>query len=283
MQCLSCCAPGFEVPPLLQIAGTHWRADIIPSWFLVYRFIIFVLMLWITSITMYRNQDELQWWFIELTTWNQILCQITVIVRLVSTAMIRSRYEMAPDHLFDDLQSLTSSQRRLYHFQSILSRTALPMATLVTVNYWLFVYDPSSEYEFLKNLNRIQLHGINAFLMLMDYLLSAEIMGFRSIIWPILFGTLYTIWSVIFEFTIKVNGAGDSYIYSTMDWSEEWETPLILYGLSVVVVSVITLLASCLKNCILVQQKDVFQRDKQRNSTHSEMTIWSTSTARSEY
>jgi len=251
------------------MAGCHWTADLIPPSFVAFRTVVVLLMLWMTALSIQRKASEFEWYFVYLTNWSQWLGLVTVTTRLTSTIMVQ--YNLTPNFLHHRLQSLSPSLRRLYTTQSILSRAAVPTMTAVALNYWLFVYGPSSTHELWKDINRIQLHGVNCLLMWTDHVLSAERYFYSSTIWSVAFCTLYVVWNIIFEFTIKENENGEPYIYSATDWSEDWKTPLILYFVSMMVVTGLSCLATFLKNLILVKQRRVF-KEAMKKQTESEMT-----------
>jgi len=204
-RCPSFCSPSFEVPPLIQMAGTHCGSDSAPSSLLMFRCTALVVMLWITALSIYQKHNEMEYYLIWLTNWTQLLCLVTATVRVVSSAKIRWCHSATDDDdPFGDLESRSRSLRTLYTVQSILTPTALPVATVVALMYWTAGIDTFSSHDrTLKNINKFQVHGINALLMWMDYLISAELIRFRSVLKPFMFWTIYSAWNIAFEFTIK--------------------------------------------------------------------------------
>ena len=85
----------------------------------------------------------------------------------------------------------------------------------------------------------------------MDFLLSAERMYYKAAFWSVLVGTIYTVWTVIFEIFINMNEEGDPYIYSSYNWSESW-TPILFYFASAVILTVFTAIATFIKNIFLI-------------------------------
>ena len=255
---MDCCQirhgiPEGIIPVSIQIAGTHFRFDHIPKWFLFWRFLLFLTMTWITAFSLWTyDEGEMQYYPIYLTFWTQTLCLITCLIRFISTLCINMKCccnQLAID--------------RMYKIQSILSRTCLPMITLVMINYWVFVSDgwPWSKGH---TLSTYQVHGINALLMWCDYLLSAERMYYRSAIWSIVFGSIYEGWTLIFEFVRidayyesalnhnqNTNNGGYPYVYEVTDWSDNWKLALTVYFISISGLLVVTALAACSKNMIL--------------------------------
>lgn len=101
-------------------------------------------------------------------------------------------------------------------------------------------------------INKIQMHGVSCAIIWIDFLISAERMYYKSFIWGILLGTLYTIWSLFFEFFINENENGDPWLYETYNWSEGWQEPLMMYFISLGAIIVVTVIAAFIKNLILM-------------------------------
>lgn len=230
-----CCLPDFNIPPLLQISGTHFQANVIPSWFLAFRSIVLLAMLWITAFDIYICWDVIEWYLIWLSQWTQLICLFTVSVRFISSTMIRFGGDLSKNikwRLHDPFPSLPRSLQNLYRVQSILTQTSLPMVSLVTLLYWMFIYDPSfCANNIWCTLDQVQIHGGNCLVMWLDHLLSAEGAQFKclAMILPISVGTLYTIWTLIFQYTLVEGPFGHRYIYSIMDWSDGVKLPLLLW------------------------------------------------------
>jgi len=266
-RCPPCCYSTIQVPPLIEMAGTYFDAKQIPKWFVALRSTIMVLMLYILAMALYVKADkgEIEWFLIWLTNWTLIVLVITVIVRFSSTIYVLTK--IPTDRLSDPLEELTPALRLLHHNQHVLMATGLSATSVVALNYWAFTYDPSDKGTTIQQLHRVQVHGINALLMWVDYLLSAERMRWKSIMYPCLFGILYAIWSIIFDFTIEVNEDGDHYIYSFLDWSEGVTEPLIFTLATVVLLSLFTALGVFTKNMILIKTKEKWAEKCDDNDT----------------
>ena len=100
-------------------------------------------------------------------------------------------------------------------------------------------------------INSLQIHAGNTLILWLDFLLSAERLYYKGCFWPILFGTIYTIWTVVFELAIGFNEERDPYLYSDYDWSDSM-TPIAYYLASAVTLTIFTILATFIKNIILI-------------------------------
>lgn len=249
-QCCECQSP-FYIPPLIQLGGTWSRRNEIPTWFVILRVTMVLAMLGITGVSLYVKFDdgEIGWYLIWLTNWAQILNTITVIVRFASTITVK--YQHMP-LLGDYLEALPLSLQRLYSFQCVLSRTALPTTSLVAFNYWIYVYGGDDVTDrTLKAVDQIQMHGGNCLLLWMDHVLSAEVFHHRSAIWSVLFCTLYQVRNLIFELIIGENEKGELYLCSATESSADWKTVLMYYVVGVVTVTIFNSMAVSVKNILL--------------------------------
>ena len=239
----------FDIPKRFQIAGTYYRSDgSIPWWFALWRVFLLVAMLWISgqSIGLFYREGEIQYYPIYLTFWTQTLCLITCVFRFLSTCS-----PCLCDICFN----------KTYRIQTILTRTSLVMVTMVTINYWLFLFDGLSP-KTSAAITQIQVHGVNFALMWIDYSISYERVHYRSIVWPMIFSVTYLLWNVIFEFIpisglveeggkVNTNHKGHPYIYKQTDFSEGWEGPLSYVGCCFLAIVLITAFAAFIKNKIL--------------------------------
>ena len=96
------------------------------------------------------------------------------------------------------------------------------------------------------------MHGVSLGIIWIDFLISAERMYYKSFIWGILLGTLFTIWTLFFEFFINENEYGDPWLYEVYNWSEGWQEPLMYYFISLGCLIVFTVIAAFIKNLVLM-------------------------------
>eukprot|EP01084_Bolivina_argentea_P160816 279999_1 len=129
---------------------------------------------------------------------------------------------------------------------------SVPTTGMVALNYFAFVcpWSWSSPGAFLA---AIQLHGINMILIWLDFYLSAQQMYYKAAFWSIMLGTVYTMWTIIFEIFINLNESGDPYIYSIYNWSESISTPIMYYFLSVALLTGFTAIITLTKNVLLIR------------------------------
>ena len=154
------------IPKQAQISSTHYGVrGSIPCWFKLWRLFLLALMTWISALSLhlYNKEDKLKYYGIYLTFWVQTMCLITCIFRFFSTAF--------------DMFCGSSCIKCVYPIQSVLTRATLPAVTLVMVNYWTMEFEG---FGTLNKVSTIQIHGVNALFMWIDYLLSLELIHYRS-------------------------------------------------------------------------------------------------------
>ena len=211
---LPCCNDKVAIPPMIRIAGTYFDMKTIP------KCIVFILMWYITifSFSLWSSRGYTRFWFLYLTHWSMMLCSATVTIRLASTISIYRSHEKCNDRLsLTDDQLESSKYRRLFTCQTVLTETALPVMTLVMIIFWTIDFKGSFPSALLA-FNSLQTHVLDCVVMWVDYILSAEALHYKSMIWPIVFGTVYQIWVIIFEFAHWKNGNGEEYIYTASNW-----------------------------------------------------------------
>ena len=80
-----------------------------------------------------------------------------------------------------------------------------------------------------------------------DFLLSAERFYYKATFWPVLLGSIFTIWSLIFTYANMTNEHGKPYIYSSYDWSSSTIKPIGFYFASVIILTIISIIAAFIK------------------------------------
>lgn len=97
------------------------------------------------------------------------------------------------------------------------------------------------------------MHGGGWIFILLDFMLSAERLYYKSAIWPVLLGTVFTVWTGIFAAAGLKNDFGKPYVYAVYDWKTSVTGPIILYFVSLVILIIFTSLWTFIKNLILIR------------------------------
>eukprot|EP01083_Nonionella_stella_P159041 518394_1 len=261
--CLSCghetVLNDINIPPLIEMSGTYIGSpgsDPIPAWFVVLRTFLTSLMIyiWLYRFTTWAVRGHAGYFWIYWTQWIHTLLTISMILKNICTFTVNAKRRKDEDYNLNQSLSSDDPMWKLYIWNSVVTQMSLPAAAMLTLNYFAFVckFKWSSP---VRAMDSIQIHGGNFVIFWLNFYLSAERMHYKSFIWSGLLGTLYTIWTIIFEITINMNEEGDPYIYSTYDWSKSM-TPIIYYFLSWVILTAFTAIATFTKNLILMCNRD---------------------------
>eukprot|EP01083_Nonionella_stella_P035193 96140_1 len=255
--CLSCghetVLNDINIPPLIAMSGTYIGSDPIPMWFIVLRTILSILMVYIFLFRFieWSIEGNAGYFWIYFTMWTHVICTASMIMKTICTFEVNAKRHKDNDYNLSQSLSSDDPMWKLYIWNSILSQMSVPAVAMLSLNYFAFVctFRWSSAMSAVES---IQIHGGNMILVWLDFYLSAERMYYKASVWPILLGTVYTIWTIIFELTLNMNDQGDPYIYSTYDWSESME-PIIYYLLSAFIMTVFTFIATVTKNLIFIR------------------------------
>ena len=104
-----------------------------------------------------------------------------------------------------------------------------------------------------KAISSLTVHGVGCIFIWIDFLLSAERFYYKATIWPVLLGTIFTIWSLIFTVLGLKDQNGNPYIYKAYNWSSGVANPIGIYFASVGILIVISIIAAFIKNIILIR------------------------------
>ena len=114
-------------------------------------------------------------------------------------------------------------------------------APVVTIIYFAFLY-PSlldENSEFAGSALDINLHGINSVIMLVDNFVSAVPVRLMHIIYPMIYGLIYVVWSLIYFYMDKGNNVLYEYV---LDWNYPEITIPVIIGITLVLMPLLQLL-----------------------------------------
>eukprot|EP01083_Nonionella_stella_P054137 143012_1 len=239
--CCTCCHENGEtlnVPPLIETAGT-WLSPQNPVniYFLVVRIILMLFVLYCALFTFgfYASYGFAWAYFMYLTSWTVICTTALMILNVISTFIVY-RMKMAGELSSETLYTKSilepeSHIYRIYMIQRVLFQIMVPQNAMVVLLFWTLVFEPSvwNGYPLPDKMSNIQLHGATCVALLIDYVISGQRLYYKSAIWAVLFVTVFTIWTIFFEFVIIENEYGVPYLYAVYNWSESAVFPSIVY------------------------------------------------------
>lgn len=93
------------------------------------------------------------------------------------------------------------------------------MALFVTLLFWIVVYSISHDITRLT-FGIYNFHGVNALFALIDIFVTGVPVKILHVMYPIMFGTAYAVFSVIYYSAHGTDGMGHRYVYSALNWCE---------------------------------------------------------------
>mmetsp|Transcript_40890 Transcript_40890/g.65734 ORF Transcript_40890/g.65734 Transcript_40890/m.65734 type:complete len:261 (-) Transcript_40890:72-854(-) len=148
----------------------------------------FAIMIW--SIAADVESGNGAWWLIYLTHWTLLV----LVVYQVCAATCTWMYGLRMLNIREQPKLFTVT----WHLQNIL----LAAAPLVFILYWGLVYDGGT-VRFLTT----QTHGANALAIAIDCFFSCQPKRFEHFYQPVIYALIYTIFSIIQEYTGIDNGS----------------------------------------------------------------------------
>lgn len=140
---------------------------------------------------------------------------------------------------YDGLDTKVKSR---YIAQWLLHSVIINLGFLVTLLYFVLIYDPEVDVLGLSNISR---HILNSIFILIELSFNSIAIKFVHLVWSIVFALLYTLYTVIFWFVVA---PPENYIYEVVDWNRPARTirlVLILFTSSVIVKAVLVAVWKC--------------------------------------
>lgn len=144
-------------------------------------------------------------WIIFATSWNYIVVTAYfVYAAIISITTCNDRY-------YHENYSLPIKFKILW----LLSSISLTICSLVVIFYWTVLHDFNTPLELnLQSYLLIDRHGINLFLLVVEFFLHIVPIQILHFIYPFGFGLLYAIFNITYFF---ITGDG---VYEFVDWRD---------------------------------------------------------------
>nr|CAI5835773.1 unnamed protein product [Callosobruchus analis] len=118
-------------------------------------------------------------------------------------------------------------QRMIYPAYWLTYTIATPIAFLITTLFWCAVYTPR---ESPFDANTYFVHINNSCVMFIDIILVAHPTNLAHVIYPVLFGIIYMLFSFLYYLAGGLTREGEPYIYAILDWRKPFTALLICVG-----------------------------------------------------
>ncbi|XP_046330400.2 protein rolling stone-like isoform X2 [Haliotis rufescens] len=147
-------------------------------------------------------------WFIYLTNWTYLLLTTSAVLDAVIVVFVRINRQ--------DIQNGFTSYLPWYLKVSWLLYSVVTEGSLhISALYWIFIFKDQD-----LTLLRFILHGMNSIYVLSNLLITAMPVRLYHVIYPIICGFIYTLFSIVYHILGGTNRKGDPYIYKILDWSK---------------------------------------------------------------
>lgn len=207
----------------------QWQQKSSPSiWYLIYRWlvVIYFITTWLLSVLLVKTKtDDYQLkWLIYLTNWGYTTCTFQALL----AAFMLTGYILA--HRKQHYASFKDGSFICYRIYWAFNTIATVLACVITIVYWSFIYNP--EKNSLDVMNFL-LHGMNSVMMLLDFWIVSHPTRIAHCIYPMMFVTVYAIFSVIYYLAGGTSREGTDYIYPILKWELPFRTLLVCVGVGI--------------------------------------------------
>merc|ERR1712129_313722 len=149
---------------------------------------------------------------------------------------------------------------RVCHYAERVQSISISIGLTVVISFWGLLW----QYVPLDDPVNYQVHGTVAMVTLIDFYLCYSIISFKkTILYVIVYGTFYIIWSILYQLIT------DDAIYPVMDWQAE-PVGAVIVAVSVFILAVILHLLLCWTKDKLLAKRGYYDMDGVEMRTLSE-------------
>jgi len=148
--------------------------------------------------------------------------------------------------------------RLVLALQWLLHSVILNLNILVSILYFLLIYNPQTDRLGLTNISR---HVLNTIFILIEFSFNSMPVKFIHVIWGLVLAFLYAMFTLIFW---VVTPPPENYIYRVIDWNKPGKTASLIAMLCIAAIGLKALLVAIGKwkiYCMNVKMKQSYLRD----------------------
>jgi len=188
--------------PWQKLFSTNACCSPVP--FFVWRFALFSTMMAVTVWCFLDWSSPKKYWWTKLTHWG-LLVELAYFFFVMISSYGAMKYD--------------GFEVRTPWYVSVaacLQVIMLPVSLLIVALYWGLVWDGST-----TDVLTVVTHGVNFVLMLVDLFASRQPLRLIQVMWPVIFGFIYVLFSYVYYVSGGTFEDGVSpYIYSALNWKE---------------------------------------------------------------
>ncbi|XP_063710107.1 protein rolling stone-like [Culicoides brevitarsis] len=218
-----------------KFVKSQWQQTSRCYTFLIYRWILALFFISALIYSFYNHITkfhEISKFFIYLTNQGFVLC----VTYSVLAAVVTTWY-FQPAQL-ENIET-TENMPLILRIIWVMHNVSLTLSVVITLVYWTLLYDSDKDQLDAKN---ILTHICNSIVMFIDLMIIAHPIYLMHVLYPILLGIFYAIFSVIYQFAGGLNLDEKPYIYGILDWTKPQKAFLIFFG----VICLATFIHCCL-------------------------------------
>lgn len=149
---------------------------------------------------------------------------------IVSSALCGSDKPAPPVFRMDRVcyEGLNTGVKPHFVAQWLLHSVIVNLGFLVTVLYFVLVYDPKTDVLGLTNVSR---HILNSVFILVELTFNSIAVKFIHLVWVLVLTTVYGLYTLLFWYVVP---PPENYIYDVVDWAKPARTVQLLIVLQIV-------------------------------------------------
>ncbi|XP_041379516.1 protein rolling stone-like [Gigantopelta aegis] len=179
---------------------TLWRV-----FWAIFHSVWVVASLWVTSDVTTTSSDAAKW-FIYLSNWTYLTLTLETCTEAVVLIWTMTKRK--------DIISGTANDMPWYFKMQWLLYTIVTSGSFhISAFYWLIIFKDQTLTPV-----RVAIHGINSIYVFLNILITATPLRLYHFIYPVAYGTVYTLFTVVYFCADGTNLAGEPYIYRVLKW-----------------------------------------------------------------
>jgi hypothetical protein len=191
--------------------------------YVVYRWLIaiFFTVSFVNSVIYSIQRHQLALSLIYLTRWNILITAATCILGAYFSTLY---------YIGKTMDRMTLGLK-LYWFSH---NNITVFACAISCIYWSTLYDGSD-----IGLNEVLVHITNSLVLIFDLFIINHPYHLSHFIYPMICGSMYQLFTIVYTFAGGVDSQGNNYIYSILNWKEKPLSSVIVSTLSLICLAIL--------------------------------------------
>lgn len=135
-------------------------------------------------------------------------------------------------YIHTDKEMKTSEMPMIFKIYWSIHNTSMILSLLITLMYWTVIHTPEKPLDTTNFFT----HACNSIFMFIDFVIVAHPIRLMHVVWPLLAGTLYGLFTLIYYLAGGEDPDGYPFIYPMMDWSKPGLVIPVVFGIMIFIV-----------------------------------------------